>query len=273
MPLQIATIPCREDNYAFLLHDKDSGETALVDAPEAAPIIEELEKRGWNLTQILVTHHHYDHIEGVEELRGKYGAKVVGAKADAHRLPPLDLTVSEGDTLEIGDNKGAVLDVSGHCDNHLAFHFPDSFAVFTADSLMALGCGRVFEGTPAQMWQSLTKLAALPPMTIVYSGHEYTAANATFAYSIEPGNAALKDRILQIIEARAQNMPTVPSILADELATNPFLRPASAEIRKHLDMESATDSEVFAEIRLRKDNFKATEMPDITEEPCNCAYE
>ncbi|HHI70379.1 MAG TPA: hydroxyacylglutathione hydrolase [Rhodobacteraceae bacterium] len=273
MPLQIATIPCRSDNYAFLLHDKDSGETALVDAPEAAPIIEVLENRSWNLTQIMITHHHYDHIDGVEELRRKYGAKVIGSKADAHRLPPLDTEISEGDTLTVGDNKGIVLDVSGHCDNHLAFHFPESAAVFTADSLMALGCGRVFEGTPQQMWASLSKLAALPEMTIVYSGHEYTAANASFAYTIEPGNPALKDRILQIIEARAQNMPTVPSLLSDELATNPFLRAHSPEIRQRLGMESAADAEVFAEIRRRKDNFKATEMPDITEEPCNCAYD
>ena len=273
MSLQIATIPCRSDNYAFLLHDKDSGETAVVDVPEAAPIIAELDRRGWTLTQILITHHHYDHVEGVEELRAKYGAKVVGSKADASRLPPLDQTLNEGDTLNIGDNVGTVLDVSGHCDNHLAFHFPTSFAVFTADSLMALGCGRLFEGTPAQMWESLGKLAALPPMTIVYSGHEYTAANATFAHSIEPNNPALRDRILQIIEARSQNMPTVPSILADELATNPFLRAASPEIRQSLGMETASDLEVFTEIRQRKDNFKPAEMPDITEEPCNCAYE
>ncbi|WP_457649213.1 hydroxyacylglutathione hydrolase [Profundibacter sp.] len=273
MSLQIATIPCREDNYAFLLHDKDSGETALVDAPEAAPAIEVLESRGWTLTHILITHHHYDHIDGVEELRAKYGAKVVGAKADAARLPALDIEVSEGDTIKIGENEGKVLDVSGHCDNHLAFHFPRNFAVFTGDSLMALGCGRLFEGTPEQMWESLSKIAALPKMTIVYSGHEYTAANATFAYTIEPGNAALKDRILQIIEARAQKMPTVPSLLTDELATNPFLRPHSPEIRQRLGMESATDTEVFAEIRRRKDNFTGKEMPDITEEPCNCAYE
>ena len=273
MSLQIATIPCRDDNYAFLLHDKDSGQTALVDAPEAAPIITELDKRGWNLTHILITHHHYDHVDGLEELRTKYGASVIGSKQDAYRLPPLDVEVIEGDTIKIGDNEGRVLDVSGHCDNHLAFHFPTSFAVFTADSLMALGCGRLFEGTPAQMWESLGKLAALPPMTMVYSGHEYTAANATFAHSIEPNNPALKDRILQIIEARAQNMPTVPSILGDELATNPFLRAASPEIRQNLGMEEATDTEVFAEIRRRKDNFTQKEMPDITEDPCNCAYE
>ena len=273
MSLQIATIPCLSDNYAFLLHDKDSGETALVDAPEAAPIIKELDRRGWILTQILITHHHPDHIDGVAELRTKYGAKVVGCKADIHRLPPLDIQLAEGDTVNIGDNIGTVLDVSGHCDNHLGFYFADSFAVFTADSLMALGCGRLFEGTPAQMWNSLSKIAALPPMTMVYSGHEYTAANASFAYSIEPENPALKQRILQIIEARAQNMPTVPSNLGDELATNPFLRPDSATIRQRLGMQSNTDAEVFTEIRHRKDSFKATKMPDLAEDPCNCAYD
>lgn len=273
MSLQIATIPCLSDNYAFLLHDKASGETALVDAPEAAPIIEELKKRGWKLTQILITHHHYDHIDGVEELRKATGAQVFGAKADAHRLPPLDVELVEGDSINIGNNLGTVIDVSGHANDHLAFHFPDSAAMFTADSLMALGCGRLFEGTPDQMWGSLSKLAALPPMTMVYSGHEYTAANASFAYSVEPNNPALRDRILQIIEARAQDMPTVPSILADELATNPFLRPSSPEIRALLGMESATDAEVFAEIRRRKDGFPQTEMPNITEDPCNCAYD
>lgn len=263
MPLQIVTIPCRTDNYAFLLHDADSGETALVDAPEAAPIINALDDLGWSLTQIIITHSHYDHIDGVEELRRKYGAKVIGCKADAHRLPPLDIAVTEGDMIDVGTSTGRVLDVSGHCDDHLAFYFADSQAVFTADSLMALGCGRLFEGTPAQMWDSLSKIAALPADTIVYSGHEYTTANAIFAYSVEPNNAALRTRIQQTIDARAKDIPTVPSTLSDELETNPFLRPASAEIRKNLKMNANTDAEVFAEIRRLKDNFNQTEMPDF----------
>jgi hydroxyacylglutathione hydrolase len=241
MSLQIATIPCREDNYAFLLHDKDSGETALVDAPEAAPVIEVLESRGWTLTHILITHHHYDHIDGVEELRAKYGAKVVGSKADAARLPALDIELSEGDTIKIGENEGKVLDVSGHCNNHLAFHFPRSFAVFTGDSLMALGCGRLFEGTPQQMWESLSKIAALPKMTIVYSGHEYTLGNAKFSQSIEPDNAGLQARVKDAERLRAAGLPTVPSLLSLELATNPFLR--------------AKDAASFAKIRTAKDNF------------------
>jgi len=270
MSLQIATVPCLSDNYAFLLHDPDSGQTALVDAPEAAPIIAQLDLRGWNLTRILITHHHPDHIDGVEELRKKYGAKVIGAKADAHRLPRLDTELIEGDTVSIGDNHGSVIEVSGHTIGHIAFHFPRNAALFTADSLMALGCGRLFEGTPEQMWQSLSKLINLPAMTMVYSGHEYTASNASFAHSVEPNNPALKNRILQIIEARSQNMPTVPSLLADELDTNPFLRPDSAEIRAHLGMESASDTAVFAELRQRKDSFSGQTLPEIVQEPCDC---
>jgi hydroxyacylglutathione hydrolase len=273
VPLQIATIPCLSDNYAYLLHDPDSGETAAIDAPEAAPLIAELQKRGWTLTMILLTHHHYDHIDGVAELRTAYNPRILGAAADAHRLPPLDRALAEGDSIGIGNNTGTVIDVSGHTNGHLAFHFPASAALFTADSLMALGCGRVFEGTAPQMWNSLSKLAALPPMTLVYSGHEYTADNAAFAYSVEPGNPALRDRILQIKEARAVNMPTVPSILGDELATNPFLRAKSPEIRRLLEMPDATDAEIFAEIRRRKDGFKSPGLPDIEEEPCNCGIE
>ncbi len=264
MPLQIVTIPCLEDNYAFLLHDPDSGQTALVDAPESAPIETLLKSKGWGLDMILITHHHWDHVEGLKDLRTTYKPRVYGAKADAHRLPALDVELTQGDTVSIGDNHGTVMDVSGHCANHLAFHFPQSRAVFTSDSLMALGCGRVFEGTMNQMWDSLSKLAALPPQTIVYSGHEYTATNAAFAYTIEPENAALKDRILQVIEARDRGIATVPSILQDELATNPFLRAASPEIRARLGLETASDAEVFGEIRRRKDRFSFTGMPDLS---------
>jgi len=270
MPLQIATVACLSDNYAFLLHDPDSGETALVDAPEAGPIKAQLKLRGWNLTQILITHHHDDHIDAVEQLRREFNAKVIGAKADAHRLPALDVELSEGDTVSIGDNHGSVIDVSGHTIGHIAFHFPRNAALFTADSLMAMGCGRLFEGSPEQMWGSLSKLIGLPEMTMVYSGHEYTESNAAFAYSIEPTSPALRNRILQIIEARSQNMPTVPSLLADELDTNPFLRPDSSEIRANLGMETASNAAVFAEVRQRKDNFNYTGMPDIREEDCDC---
>ncbi len=252
---QIITIPCLTDNYAFLMHDPDNGATACIDVPDAAPIQAVLAERGWTLSDILITHHHWDHIDGVAALVDATGAKVWGCGADAHRLPPLDHALAEGDTFRIGTLRVEVMDVSGHCANHLAFHVPQAHAVFTADSLMALGCGRLFEGTPDQMWESLSKLAALPPETIVYSGHEYTATNARFALTIEPENSALISRSRAIEAARAAGDPTVPSTLADELATNPFLRAADPAIAAHLGLQNATPARVFAEIRARKDSF------------------
>ncbi|NDR57208.1 hydroxyacylglutathione hydrolase [Aliiruegeria sabulilitoris] len=253
MSLEIVTIPCRTDNYAYLLHDADSGATAVVDVPDAGPIRAALAERGWKLTDILITHHHYDHIDGVEELRAETGARVVGAAADAHRLPPLDLAVAEGDSVDVGSISGTVLDVSGHTIGHIAFCFPG--AAFTADSLMALGCGRLFEGDAPTMWASLSKLAALPPDTLIYSGHEYTAANGAFALTVDPGNAALVARVEDVARARAAGEPTVPSLLSLELATNPFLRAVAPEVKRGLGMAGATDAETFAEIRRRKDSF------------------
>jgi len=255
MPLQIVTIPCLKDNYAYLAHDPATEATAVIDVPEALPILNALRERGWRASHILITHHHADHIDGVETLATATGARVIGAAADAHRLPPLTEAVSEGDTVRIGMSEGHVIDVSGHTVGHIAFHFPDSGVVFTADSLMALGCGRVFEGTMEQMWQSLSKLAALPPDTLVCSGHEYTAANARFALTIEPDNAVLQARAAAVNEARAAGKPTVPSRLAEELATNPFLRAGRPEVKSALGMTEASDAEVFAEIRRRKDRF------------------
>lgn len=256
MPLEIVTIPCLSDNYAFLGHDPASGATFLVDAPEAAPILEALSGRGWTLDHALITHHHGDHVDGLAEIRAAHpGVRVIGAAADAHRLPPLDVQVAEGDTLEIAGETAHVIDVSGHTVGHIAFHFPASAVVFTADSLMALGCGRVFEGTMDQMWGSLSKLAALPPETLVCSGHEYTAANGRFAATIEPQNQDLQDRIADIAAARAQNKPTVPSELALELATNPFLRAGEPQVSANMGLKDAPAAEVFAEIRRRKDRF------------------
>ncbi len=255
MPLQLVTVPCRTDNYAFLLHDDGSGETALADAPEAAPIIEELDRRGWRLTEIWITHHHDDHVDGVEDLRDRYGARVTGAEADAKRLPPLDRTVADGETFDFAGHDVHVIDVSGHTVGHIAFHVPDAKAAFTGDSLMALGCGRLFEGTAPQMWQSLSKLADLPPETQICSGHEYTQANARFAKTIEPENEALMSRVREIDAARAEGRPTVPSALETELETNPFLRAGLPEVQEALGMSGHAPSEVFAEIRARKDRF------------------
>ncbi len=255
MPLEIITLPCLSDNYAFLIHNPASGETALVDAPEAGAVKAALSARGWGLDWILLTHHHWDHVDGVEELRTAYGAKVIGAAADAHRLPRLDTAVEDGGSFTLLGEEVQVMDVSGHTVGHIAFYLPGAEAVFTADSLMALGCGRLFEGTPQQMWSSLSQLAALPPQTMVYSGHEYTQANGAFAVAVDPGNPALQARVRDIAKAREDGVPTVPSALRLELDTNPFLRAGDSAVRAQLGMQDAEDSEVFAEIRKRKDNF------------------
>ncbi|MFD0857384.1 hydroxyacylglutathione hydrolase [Roseovarius aquimarinus] len=255
MPFEIVTIPCLEDNYAFLAHDPAMNVTMCIDVPEAAPIKAVLERRGWTLGHVLLTHHHADHVQGLGALLADHPAEVIGAAADAHRLPPLDRAVTPGDEIAIGTQTGRVIDVSGHTVGHIAVHFPSSRAVFTADSLMALGCGRLFEGTPEQMWDSLSRLMALPEETIVYSGHEYTAANAKFALTVDPENPELISRSRQIETARSEGRPTIPSTLAEELATNPFLRAADPDIRERLGLRDAPDAAVFAEIRARKDAF------------------
>lgn len=253
MTFEIVTVPCRTDNYAYLVHG--GGKTALVDAPEVAPIQAALAERGWQLDEIWVTHHHNDHTEGVDELRAAHGAKVIGAADDARRLPDLDVALSDGDTFDFAGAPVTVMDVSGHTIGHIAFYLPAAHAAFTADSLMALGCGRVFEGTMDQMWATLSKLAALPADTMIYSGHEYTMANGRFALTVEPENPALLARIKRIEDAREHNQPTVPSELSEELATNPFLRAGLAEVKTLLNMSGQSDADVFAEIRRRKDSF------------------
>ena len=255
MTLQIVTVPCLKDNYAYLIHDAGSGETALVDVPEAAPILAALKDHGWGLDWVLITHHHDDHVQGLREIVRAHRPQVIGGANDAYRLPPLDHQVLDGDTFTICGQEVEVMDVSGHTVGHLAYYMPGADAVFTADSLMALGCGRVFEGTFPQMWASLSKLAALPKDTMVYSGHEYTAANGRFALTVEPDNPDLLARVAEVAAARAENRPTVPSSLAAELATNPFLRSSVPELKAALGMAQAPDEEVFAEIRTRKDDF------------------
>ena len=255
MSFDLVTIPCLSDNYAFLLRDLTSGKLALIDVPEAAPITAKLDELGWTLTEIWLTHHHPDHIQGVPALIADHPARVIGAKADAERLPPLDAAYDDGQSFTFGAHTVDVIDVSGHTVGHIAFHVPAAKCVFTADSLMALGCGRLFEGTPAQMWDSLQKLMRLPADTTVCSGHEYTQSNAKFALTVDPENAALISRAREIDQARADGEPTVPSTLSTELETNPFLRPSDPGIRAQLGMVNATDTDVFAEIRARKDRF------------------
>ncbi|MGH1465968.1 MAG: hydroxyacylglutathione hydrolase [Cognatishimia sp.] len=255
MPIQIITVPCLADNYAFLLHDPDTQQTALVDAPETDPIVQELNARGWTLTHIFLTHHHWDHVDATETLREKYAPKVIGAQADAHRLPKLDLALSDGQKFSFADHDVHTIDVPGHTVGHIAFFIPKLHALFSADSLMALGCGRLSEGSAEQMFTSLEMLAGLPIRTVVYSGHEYTEANGRFAITVDPENAELKARVADIRQARSQNKPTVPSELALELATNPFLRCGTPAIRNAVGLPNAPTLDVFTELRRRKDNF------------------
>ncbi len=255
MPIEIVTVPCLSDNYAYLVHDPVRDAVALIDAPDAEAIEAALDARGWTLGSILITHHHDDHIAGVERLRQRYGAKVVGAAADRHRLPPLDREVRAGDAGGAGEFEARVMDAAGHTRGHIAYYFPEAQALFSADSLMVMGCGRLFEGSPDEMWATLKKFAALPDATRVYSGHEYTESNLRFAQSVLPDDAALAARAEAIAAARAAGRDTMGPTLAEERATNPYLRAGEPALKARLGMEGAPDAEVFAELRRRKDAF------------------
>jgi hydroxyacylglutathione hydrolase len=251
--LAIELVPCLTDNYAYLVHDAGAGLTAVVDPSEPEPVAEALARRGWTLTHILNTHHHFDHTGGNLPLKERFGAQVVGPEKDRERIPGIDVGVVEGKPWTFGARSVGVLEIPAHTRAHIAFVFDD--AVFTGDTLFALGCGRLFEGTPAMMWASLSKLMTLPDATRVYCGHEYTQSNARFALTLEPGNAALVARAKEIDDLRAKAAPTVPSTIGLEKRTNPFLRPDSKEIRQTLGLPHAGDVDVFAEMRKRKDNF------------------
>ena len=253
--LVIEQFPCLSDNYGFLIHDTQSGQTAAIDTPDAATIREVLKQRGWHLTHIFNTHHHPDHTGGNVALKRATNCHIIGPAGEADKIPALDEAVDEGDIVSFGTTQARVLNVGGHTLGHIAYYFAEEKIAFVGDTLFELGCGRLFEGTPAQMWESLQKIAALPPDTILYCAHEYTQANARFAIKIEPDNVALQKRCRAIDKARAANQPTVPMQLADELATNPFLRADQKSIRQRLAMTDANPVDIFAEIRHRKDNM------------------
>jgi hydroxyacylglutathione hydrolase len=251
--LEIYQFPCLSDNYGFLVHDSESGETACIDTPETAPILAALEKTGWTLTQIWNTHHHYDHAGNNEEIKRITGCTITGPAGEADKIPAIDRAVDDGDTVMLGAHEAHVLNVGGHTLGHIAFHMEGH--AFVGDSLFALGCGRVFEGTMVQMWESLQKLNALPDGTQIYCAHEYTTSNAAFAVTIDPDNEALSQRVAEISALRAANKPTVPTEIALERATNPFLRATDANVQARLNMSGAPAVDVFAEIRARKDSF------------------
>lgn len=248
MPLELVPVRCLTDNFAWLVHG--NGQTALIDAPEATPILAELAARGWGLDLIVLTHHHADHTQATAEIVAATGARVAGNPDDAHRLPPLDLAASIGAPLEICGEHAEIIDVSGHTIGHIAIHLPLSRLAFTADSLMGIGCGRLFEGTPDMMWDSLSRLNALPAETLICSGHDYCRGNGAFALSVDAGNEALERRLA---DTAAGNRLCAAATLAEERATNPFLR--VGELRAQLKMDEAADAAVFARLRQMKDDF------------------
>ena len=242
MTVTAQAIPILSDNYAWLIRDDETGFTAIVDPAEEAPVVAAIEARGGRLDAILLTHHHDDHIAAVEPIRARYKAAVIGAEADARRLPKLDRAVREGDSVPIGAASAHVIDTPGHTVGHISYFIEPGAVLLCGDTLFSLGCGRLLEGTPADMFASLAKLAALPPSAIVCCGHEYTQSNARFAVTEEPDNTALRTRAAEVDRLRAAEQPTVPSKLGDELQENPFLH--------------APDAATLGAIRGRKDQFR-----------------
>jgi hydroxyacylglutathione hydrolase len=253
--LQIEQIQALSDNYVYLVHEPQAGITAVVDPAVAAPVLDRLGAHGWKLDWILCTHHHADHTGGNLELKKATGCQIAGPKADAARIPGMDLGLAEGDRFRLGDADVEVFETPGHTSGHISYWCANARALFCADTLFSLGCGRLFEGTPEQMWRSLSKFSPLPDEALVYCGHEYTQANARFALSVDPDNPALQARAAEVDRLRAVGQPTVPSTLGAERAANPFLRPGDRAIRRRLGMEEADDVAVFAELRKRKDHF------------------
>jgi hydroxyacylglutathione hydrolase len=255
MPAQVHLFPCLSDNYGVLVRDDASGATAAIDAPDAAAVEAALAATGWQLSDILVTHHHHDHTGGIAALKQKYGCRVVAPRNEAAKVPGVDETVGEGDTVKVGELLARVIDTPGHTLGHISYWLEADKLAFVGDTLFSIGCGRVLEGTAEMMWGSLTKLRALPDDTQVYCGHEYTASNVKFALTIEPDNAALKARAEEVTRLRQQGRPTLPTTIGAEKVANPFLHGDDAKVAASLGLQGKPAAQVFATIRSRKDNF------------------
>ncbi|MDF2116641.1 hydroxyacylglutathione hydrolase [Roseiarcaceae bacterium H3SJ34-1] len=256
MSAQIHQFMCLEDNFGVLIHDPESGATASLDAPEAGPILAALAETGWTLTDILVTHHHNDHIGGIPGLREKFPqARIVGPAPDRERVPGADVYVGEGDKVRVGTLEARVIETPGHTRGHIVYYFDADRLLFAGDTLFALGCGRAFEAPGAVLYQSVMKLAALPGDTRLYCGHEYTQSNGKFALAVDPHNQRLQDRMKEVAALREKKAATLPSLLSLEMVTNPFLRADDPGIQKNLGMSGADPAAVFTELRERKNKF------------------
>jgi len=256
MPAQVHQFFCLQDNYGVLLHDPETGATAAIDAPEAAAVEAALAATGWRLTDILVTHHHNDHTAGIPALKQRYGCRVVAPRKEAAQIADVDETVGEGDTVRVGKLVAKVLDTPGHTAGHISYWFEADKLAFVGDTMFSIGCGRIIEGNPPMMWESLRKVRDLPGDTQVYCGHEYTASNIAYARTVEPDNAALRARADEVAKLRAANKPTLPVTIADERAANPFLRADLPEVAAAVGLAGKPAAEVFAKIRAGKDTFR-----------------
>ena len=254
--IDVRMFPCLQDNYGFLVHDRETGETAAIDTPDADEILRQAQAAGWRITQIWNTHWHADHAGGNLALKAATGAHITAPEGEGGRIQGVDRAVREGEVVTLGASSAAVIGTGGHTLGHIAYHFAEDGVAFVGDTLFALGCGRLFEGKPAQMWESLSKLRALPPDTTVYCAHEYTQANARFALSVDGANAALRDYAAEVDARRARGEPTVPTTIGRERAANPFLRADAPELARAVGLAGATPEAVFAEMRARKDNFR-----------------
>jgi hydroxyacylglutathione hydrolase len=255
MPAETHIFLCLKDNYGVLLHDPATGATAAIDAPEAAPVDAALAEKGWRLTDILVTHHHADHTGGIAALKKKHLCRVVAPRKEAPKIPDVDVTVREGDVVQVGSLVGRVLETPGHTGGHITYWFKEDKLAFAGDTLFSVGCGRIIEGNPEMMWNSLLKIRNLPADTQVFCGHEYTAANVHFALTIEPTNMALRTHAEEVVRLTAQKKPTIPTTIQQEKSYNPFLRADLHSLAGAIGMEGATPVQVFAAIRGRKDKF------------------
>jgi hydroxyacylglutathione hydrolase len=256
MSTHVFQFPCLKDNYGVLIHDSRSGATAAIDAPDADAVIAAARSRDWTLTDLLITHHHADHTQGIPGVMAAFpNLRLVGPAKEASRITTLSEKVRQGDYVRVGDLEARIIETPGHTAGHIVYVFDEDEIAFCGDTLFALGCGRVFETPLSVMWDSLMKLAALPGETQVYCGHEYTESNAKFALTIEPDNFELRARAKAIATLRASGEPTLPTTIALELATNPFLRAEQESVAAAVGMAGADPAQVFAEIRGRKDRF------------------